>query len=170
MEAREGGAGSPAGEGRTDRRGDRRPIGGGGREARRTGRASTNPVRAARQPEGGPRVPGGARALEAPRGPQRPAPTAARPPAAAAPSPSKPETRFALRPGSPFIELQNLLKVVGAVDSGGGAKFAIQGEMVSVNGEVETRRSRKLVEGDVVEHAGLRVRVVPSPGDGPPSR
>ncbi len=90
----------------------------------------------------------------------------AKPPAVA---PSA-ETRFSLRPGAPFIELQNLLKVVGAVDSGGGAKFAIQGGEVSVNGEVETRRSRKLVEGDVVEHAGLRVRVVPSPGGGPPSR
>ena len=34
--------------------------------------------------------------------------------------------------------------------SGGEAKVVIQGGYITVNGEVETRRKRKLVEGDVV--------------------
>jgi ribosome-associated protein len=37
------------------------------------------------------------------------------------------------------------------VGSGGEAKVLIQGGEVRVNGEVETRRGRKLQRGDVVE-------------------
>jgi ribosome-associated protein len=35
-------------------------------------------------------------------------------------------------------------------DTGGQAKYLIQSGMVEVNGEVETRRRRKLVAGDLV--------------------
>ncbi|MCC7139733.1 MAG: RNA-binding S4 domain-containing protein [Planctomycetes bacterium] len=68
---------------------------------------------------------------------------------------------FPLRPGETQIELQQLLKAVGAADTGGGAKVAVQSGDVSVNGEVERRRSRKLVPGDVVLHAGRAWTVVP---------
>jgi ribosome-associated protein len=57
---------------------------------------------------------------------------------------------FALRPDEERIELQSLLKAVGACDSGGAAKHEIQAGRVRVNGEAETHRSRKLVRGDVV--------------------
>ena len=49
------------------------------------------------------------------------------------------------------ITLGQSLKAADLVGSGGEAKIVIQDGLVSVNGEVETRRGRKLVSGDVVE-------------------
>ena len=48
------------------------------------------------------------------------------------------------------IQLDHFLKLTGRVRSGGEAKHRIQAGEVSVNGVVETRRSRKLVRGDRV--------------------
>jgi ribosome-associated protein len=73
----------------------------------------------------------------------------------------KEPTPFPLRPGDEAIELQQLLKVVGALDSGGGAKLAIQAGEVRVNGAPELRRSKKLVVGDVVSHRGRWWKVTP---------
>ena len=52
-----------------------------------------------------------------------------------------------------YITLGDLLKVEGVVDTGGQAKLLIQNGQVKVNGEVETRRGRKLRPGDQVETA-----------------
>ncbi|WP_448598532.1 RNA-binding S4 domain-containing protein [Thermoleptolyngbya sp.] len=52
------------------------------------------------------------------------------------------------------IKLDQFLKWVNAVPTGGEAKVLIQIGEVSVNGEVETRRGRKLFEGDRVSVAG----------------
>ncbi len=49
------------------------------------------------------------------------------------------------------ITLGQALKASNLVGSGGEAKVLIQGGVVRVNGEVETRRGRKLHKGDVVE-------------------
>jgi len=49
-----------------------------------------------------------------------------------------------------FIKLDSFLKAVDAVSSGGEAKMLIQDGHVMVNGEVESRRGRKLRHGDVV--------------------
>ena len=49
-----------------------------------------------------------------------------------------------------YIQLQNVLKVCGLVDSGAMAKNIIQDGLVNVNGEVETRRGKKIRVGDVV--------------------
>jgi ribosome-associated protein len=49
------------------------------------------------------------------------------------------------------ITLGRALKASNLVGSGGEAKVLIQGGVVRVNGEVETRRGRKLQKGDVVE-------------------
>ena len=49
------------------------------------------------------------------------------------------------------ITLGQALKASNLVGSGGEAKGLIQGGEVRVNGEVETRRGRKLQRGDVVE-------------------
>ncbi|OLP15774.1 RNA-binding protein [Leptolyngbya sp. 'hensonii'] len=46
------------------------------------------------------------------------------------------------------IKLDQFLKLVGAVQTGGEAKLIIQTGEVRVNGEIETRRGRKLVTGD----------------------
>ena len=50
-----------------------------------------------------------------------------------------------------FIKLDSFLKAVDAVCSGGEAKIIISEGMVSVNGEVELRRGKKLRPGDRVE-------------------
>jgi ribosome-associated protein len=52
------------------------------------------------------------------------------------------------------IRLDQFLKLVNAVSSGGEAKHLIQDGNVIVNNEVETRRGRKLAPGDVIEMNG----------------
>lgn len=48
------------------------------------------------------------------------------------------------------IKLDQFLKLAQVVETGGQAKHVIQAGFVTVNGEVERRRGRKLVPGDVV--------------------
>ena len=50
--------------------------------------------------------------------------------------------------------LDQFLKLTGIAGTGGQAKLMIQGAEIRVNGEVETRRRRKLAAGDVVEVDG----------------
>lgn len=58
-----------------------------------------------------------------------------------------------------FIKLGQALKAAGLVESGVEAKeFIIQG-LVLVNGEVETRRGRKLYDGDEVEFDGDKISI-----------
>ncbi len=49
-----------------------------------------------------------------------------------------------------IIKLDQFLKWVGVAPTGGQAKLMITGGDVLVNGEIETRRGRKLVTGDRV--------------------
>ena len=58
-----------------------------------------------------------------------------------------------------FIKLRQLLKLAGLVESGVDAKFVIQDGLVKVNGEVDTRRGRKIVSGDIVEYQGEKIQV-----------
>ncbi|MEW6495703.1 MAG: RNA-binding S4 domain-containing protein [Cyanobacteriota bacterium] len=58
-----------------------------------------------------------------------------------------------------FIKLDQFLKWVGVAATGGEAKIMIQEGQVRVNGEIETRRSRKLVSGDSVIIQGETYRV-----------
>lgn len=53
-----------------------------------------------------------------------------------------------------FIKLGQALKLAGLVDSGVEAKDIIQSGLVKVNGEVDTRRGRKLVADDKVRFDG----------------
>ena len=55
--------------------------------------------------------------------------------------------------------LGQALKVASLVGSGGEAKVLIQAGEVLVNGEVETRRGRRLEAGDVIEVADERLEV-----------
>jgi ribosome-associated protein YbcJ (S4-like RNA binding protein) len=48
------------------------------------------------------------------------------------------------------IDLGQLLKFAGLVDTGGDAKALLAEGVVTVNGEVDTRRGRTLRDGDVV--------------------
>ena len=58
------------------------------------------------------------------------------------------------------MTLGQALKASDLVGSGGEAKVVIQAGEVRVNGEVETRRGRRLEEGDVVEVGDGRLEVI----------
>lgn len=58
-----------------------------------------------------------------------------------------------------FIRLDALLKLGGALDTGGQAKFVIQNGEVEVNGEVCTMRGKKMRYGDYAEYNGGRYTV-----------
>ena len=53
-----------------------------------------------------------------------------------------------------FIRLQDLLKISGAVETGGEAKVHIREGAVTVNGATCTQRGRKLRPGDTVSFRG----------------
>jgi ribosome-associated protein len=57
------------------------------------------------------------------------------------------------------IRLGQLLKLANLVDAGSDAKVLLSQGRVTVNGEVETRRGRQLVRGDLVRlgHTGVQV-------------
>jgi ribosome-associated protein len=57
------------------------------------------------------------------------------------------------------IDLYKLLKFEGLVSSGGEGKAVIDQGLVVVNGEIETRKRRKINSGDVVEYAGEQFRI-----------
>ena len=61
---------------------------------------------------------------------------------------------------TPFIELDKLLKRENLADSGGAARRLIASGRVTVNGEAESRKRRKLYPGDVVAAQGRVLRVV----------
>ena len=63
------------------------------------------------------------------------------------------------------LRLDDALKLAGVAGTGGQAKQLIQQGDVRVNGEVETRRKRKLVEGDVVEVGGESFEIALSDSD-----
>jgi ribosome-associated protein len=73
----------------------------------------------------------------------------------------------------PSISLNDVLKLAGLADTGGQAKTLIQGGQVKVNGEVETRRKRKVREGDVItvgnEEFTLELQDVPEEDDEDPA-
>ena len=57
------------------------------------------------------------------------------------------------------VELYKLLKFHGLASSGGEAKMIIGDGLVAVNGEIETRKRKKVFSGNIVEFAGERFRV-----------
>lgn len=71
---------------------------------------------------------------------------------------------FAIR--GEFIQLDKLLKAAGVTGTGGEAKVLIQDGQVRVDGEVETRRGRKIRAGMVVEIEGQRIEIAQSQSDG----
>jgi len=58
------------------------------------------------------------------------------------------------------VELHKILKFEGMVPSGGVAKLAIDSGDVLVNGEVETRKRKKIYAGDTIEFNGEKIRLV----------
>lgn len=67
---------------------------------------------------------------------------------------------ISLREGDDYIKLGQLLKKANMMSSGVNAKMVILDGLVSVNGEVELRRGKKIYPGDVVTFEGESVKVV----------
>jgi ribosome-associated protein len=57
------------------------------------------------------------------------------------------------------VELYKILKFEGLVATGGEAKQVIAAGQVRVNGEVETRKRKKIVSGDTIEFDRDRIRI-----------
>ena len=56
---------------------------------------------------------------------------------------------------TPLIDLQTFLRLCDLVDSGGEAKTVIQNSQCLLNGNIETRRSKKLFAGDKVSFGNV---------------
>ena len=61
---------------------------------------------------------------------------------------------------SSHIRLDQFLKLADVAQSGGEAKVLIKAGEVMVNGEIETRRKRKLIPGDTVKVDGCEMEVI----------
>lgn len=58
-----------------------------------------------------------------------------------------------------FIELNNLLKVMGIVDSGGAGKMLVAQGNVKVDGQQELRKTCKIRAGQMVSLGDVRIKV-----------
>jgi ribosome-associated protein len=58
-----------------------------------------------------------------------------------------------------FVELYKVLKFEGLTQSGGQAKSVIANGEVTVNGEIETRKRKKLVAGDIIKFDRQELRI-----------
>lgn len=69
------------------------------------------------------------------------------------------EAQFTLE-GKEYIELKNLMKLASLVNSGGEVKMYCQNGEISVNGEIETRRGKKLRVGDKVLFGIRQIEII----------
>ncbi|MBD3668594.1 MAG: RNA-binding S4 domain-containing protein, partial [Kangiella sp.] len=58
------------------------------------------------------------------------------------------------------VELYKILKFEGIVSSGGEAKAVIDDGLVLVNGEIEKRKRKKIMSGDVIEFMNDQYKVL----------
>ena len=59
-----------------------------------------------------------------------------------------------------YIELIKLLKASGLCGTGGQAKMVVEGQLVTVDGEIETRKRRKVKGGMLVKYDNHSIKVV----------
>jgi ribosome-associated protein len=67
------------------------------------------------------------------------------------------ELRFELN--GPYVELNQLLKLVGIVDSGGAGKALVAAGNVKVDGHPELRKTRKITAGQTVSLGDIFIHV-----------
>ena len=67
---------------------------------------------------------------------------------------------------SEFIEVNQLLKLSGLVDSGGAGKNLVASGVVSVDGKKELRKTAKIRAGQTVSVGDVRIRVIAGTADG----
>lgn len=73
----------------------------------------------------------------------------------------RPTHEFLLAPGFDYVELNVLLKLTGLAGSGGEGKARVARGEVTVDGEVELRKTAKIRAGQVVAVGGEAIRVLP---------
>jgi ribosome-associated protein len=59
-----------------------------------------------------------------------------------------------------YVELNQLLKLTGVCDSGGAGKALVAEGLVSVDGQVESRKTAKIRAGQVVSLGDAQIRVI----------
>ena len=59
-----------------------------------------------------------------------------------------------------YIELTKLLKVTGFCGTGGHAKMVIENRLITVDGEVEIRKGRKIRAGMIVQYSDDSVKII----------
>jgi len=64
---------------------------------------------------------------------------------------------------SDFVELNQLLKLVGLCDSGGAGKVIVAAGGVTIDGQPELRKTCKVRGGQVVVVKNVRIHVLPGP-------
>ena len=57
------------------------------------------------------------------------------------------------------IKLGQLNKLAGLVDNGVEPNYVIQNSLVFVNGQIDTRRGRKIVPGDIIKFKNEEIKV-----------
>lgn len=67
---------------------------------------------------------------------------------------------FKLKEGEEFIELKNLIKLLGWVNTGGEATTRIDNGEIKVNGNIETQRRKKVRSGDIVTSGNDQAQVL----------
>jgi ribosome-associated protein len=67
---------------------------------------------------------------------------------------------------SEFVEINQLLKLSGLVDSGGAGKNLVASGVVSVDGKKELRKTAKIRAGQTVSVGDVRISVTAGHGDG----
>lgn len=67
------------------------------------------------------------------------------------------KTQFEL--AGEFVELNQLLKLVGLVDSGGAGKVMVASGVVKVDGKKELRKTAKIRTGQVVKVGEIQIQV-----------
>lgn len=60
-----------------------------------------------------------------------------------------------------YVELNQLLKLVGVCDSGGAGKMLVASGDVKVDGKVELRKTCKIRAGQSVRLGDLKINVIP---------
>ncbi|MDB5821421.1 MAG: RNA-binding protein [Herminiimonas sp.] len=61
-----------------------------------------------------------------------------------------------------YVELNQLLKLVGVCDSGGAGKMLVASGAVKVDGKKELRKTCKVRAGQTVSVGDLRIKVLPT--------
>jgi ribosome-associated protein len=67
---------------------------------------------------------------------------------------------FELKKDQEFIQLNNLLQILGLAQTGGHAKILIKNQEVLVNGDIELQIRKKIRKGDLVKIDGQEINIL----------